>query len=580
MRWLKWCRVALVASATCSAYAACADETNVVATVTFNNGNGAVVYDGHGYGVDVAVTDPAEGAAVLFALGDSSGPTNTWSPTAPMFTNACKETVWVELSAVGYKTVTNSVAVVIEPRDIAEASVSSVPPRTYQYVPLQPEPASVQYNGLQLAAAVDYTLSWVSNDAPGTAAVLLVGQGNYKGTNRQEFAILPTVTASLKWKYAKDENGRFYAQVAIPWYAGYNDAISNMRLLFGDRYYKYGASLDEEQTAFFRISSMMDMKDENGNLYYMNAKTGDIYTEEFLQSGYKEVLRDGAVMGDPNYLNGKQVGTSSSFPSQKSTDYYDENGVANETAPEFSQTVKVNDEEISVKFATTQGQVVAYLVDPATEADPPWGREDCSRNYRAAPIEISSFAGLDGGERAAFGVSDSTMTNAPAFVPAEERKICLKIVDRDITAMEAIDNTNATLAWDEGGETFTFSLIAEVPWPFISNVATTQRVDGVIGVDFSFDVANSPELFCEEGIQPVFCISVMDNATGSNFVASAEALSGDVGTEAGSHIVTWDMDAQGFYLLPTNFTFWVSYVKNPVGTVFDPAGDAIGESFA
>ena len=552
----------------------------VAATVTFNNGSGAVVYDGQGHGVEVAVTDPAEGAAVLFALGDSSGPTNTWSSTAPMFTNACKETVWVELSAVGYKTVTNSVAVVIELRDIAEASVSSVPPRTYQYVPLQPEPASVQYNGLQLAAAVDYTLSWVSNDAPGTAAVLLVGQGNYKGTNRQEFAILPTVTASLKWKYAKDENGRFYAQVAIPWYAGYNDAISNMRLLFDDRYYKYGASLDEEQTAFFRISSMMDMKDENGNLYYMNAKTGDIYTEEFLQSGYKEVLRAGAAMGDPNYLNGKQVGSSSSFVSEKPTHYFDEQGAINREGTGFHDGVIVDGQNVQVKLSTTQGQVVAYLVDPATEADPPWGREDRSRNYRAAPIEISSFAGLDGGERAAFGVSDSTMTNAPAFVPAEERKICLKIVDRDITAMEAIDNTNATLAWDEGGETFTFPLIAEVPWPFISNVATTQRVDGVIGVDFSFDVANSPELFCEEGIQPVFCISVMDNATGSNFVASAEALSGDVGTEAGSHIVTWDMDAQGFYLLPTNFTFWVSYVKNPVGTVFDPAGDAIGESFA
>ena len=586
MRWLKWCRVALVASATCSAYAACADETNVVATVTFNNGNGAVVYDGQGYGVEAAVTDPAEGAAVLFALGDSSGPTNTWSPTAPMFTNACKETVWVELSAVGYKTVTNSVAVVIEPRDIAEASVSSVPPRTYQYVPLQPEPASVQYNGLQLAAAVDYTLSWVSNDAPGTAAVLLVGQGNYKGTNRQEFAILPTVTASLKWKYAKDENGRFYAQVAIPWYAGYNDAISNMRLLFDDRYYKYGASLDEEQTAFFRISSMMDMKDENGNLYYMNAKTGDIYTEEFLQSGYKEVLRAGAAMGDPNYLNGKQVGTSSTFASNKPTHYFDEQGALNSEGEGFKETVTVDGQYLEVKLSTTQGQLVASLVDPVTQADSPWATEPdvnyfiTNRFYRAVPIEISSFATLGGGERAAFGVSDMTMTNAPASVPPDERKICLKIVGRDVTAREAVDDTNALLVWNEDGETCKFPLLAEVPWPTISNVATTQRVDGVIGVDFSFDVANSPELFCEEGIQPVFCISVMDNATGSNFVASAEALSGDVGTEAGSHIVTWDMDAQGFYLLPTNFTFWVSYVKNPVGTVFDPAGDAIGESFA
>ncbi|MBQ9430830.1 MAG: SUMF1/EgtB/PvdO family nonheme iron enzyme, partial [Kiritimatiellae bacterium] len=87
---------------------------DIAATVTFNNGNGAVVYDGQGHGVEVEVTDPADGAAVLFALGDSSGPTETFGPTAPMFTNACDVTVWVEISAEGYFTATNSAVVKIE----------------------------------------------------------------------------------------------------------------------------------------------------------------------------------------------------------------------------------------------------------------------------------------------------------------------------------------------------------------------------------------------------------------------------------------------------------------------------------
>ena len=91
----------------------------VAATVTFNNGNGAVPYDGQGHGVEVEVTDPAEGAAVLFALGDSSGPTETFGPTAPMFTNVCDETVWVELSAEGYRTTTISAAVTVVPAPLA-----------------------------------------------------------------------------------------------------------------------------------------------------------------------------------------------------------------------------------------------------------------------------------------------------------------------------------------------------------------------------------------------------------------------------------------------------------------------------
>ena len=85
----------------------------VAATVTFNNGNGPVAYDGQGHGVDVAVSDPADGAALRFTLDDPSDPDTVWSESAPMFTNVCDETVWVELSAEGYRTATISAAVTI-----------------------------------------------------------------------------------------------------------------------------------------------------------------------------------------------------------------------------------------------------------------------------------------------------------------------------------------------------------------------------------------------------------------------------------------------------------------------------------
>ena len=420
--------------------------------------------------------------------------------------------------------------------------------------------------------------SEVSKSYNHVATMQTNGRSGIVGTN-----ILPEVTATLRWKYEKNTNGWFCAQVAIPWHEGYNEAISNLRLLIRDRYYTYGESLDEEQMTFFKIPHMMELVDDDGNRYYMNAKTGNIYSEEFLRSGYKEVLRDAAAMKDPNYLNGRQVGTTTSIISDTLGKYFDENGAINDDGINFRCALNNG---VEVKLSTTQGQLAAYLADPVTWDKPPWGMEEpwgtaesTNKTFRAVPIEFSSFSNLPAGERAVFGVSDLTMTNAPASVPMDERKICLRIVDRDIYAAEAIENiyADAWLAWDENGESRFNSLIAEVPKPSIANIAVAQREAGVAIVDFSFDVVNSPELFCADGIQPVFCISVMDNATGSNLVASAEALSGDVGAAAGSHNVTWNMDVQGLYLLPTNLTFWVSYVKNPVGSVFDPAADAAGE---
>ena len=559
-------------------------DSTIVANVTFNGGSGAVAYDGQGYGVEVAVSDPADGATVMYALGNVSGPTNTFSNTAPMFTNVCNETVWVEISATGYKTVTNHANVVITPLDISGASVAPIQPRTYGHFPAEPEPASVTYGGLQLGASTDYALSWESNNVPGTAVVTLVGQGNYVGTKRLEFTILqlPPLTATLRWKYAKDVDGCFCVQVAIPWYAGYNEKISNLRLLFDDRYYEYGEHLNEEQTAFFRISSMIKLKDDYDNHhYYMNVKTGDIYAEEFLQSGYKEVLHDGEAMRDPNYLTGKQVGTSSTFASNEPTHYYDEKGAINGEGTGFHEDIQVDGERIYVRLDTDQGRLVAYLANIDTEVREGWSPipddPSTNRTFRVVPIEILPFANLAEGDRAFFGVSDATMTNALASVPADERKVCLRVLGRGIAAMEAIDGTNAILVWEEDGEIRHVNLDAEAPWPSIVNVTVAQRDAGVAVMDFTFDVVNSPELFCPDWNQPFFSIIAMDNVTGSNYVAAAEALSGDTGIAEGAHAISWDMAAQGLdYLLSSNVTFKLSYSTMPEYCVLDLSGGERG----
>ena len=151
--------------------------------------------------------------------------------------------------------------------------------------------------------------------------------------------LYPDPSATLRWKYAKNANGWFCAQVALTWHPGYAAGITNMRLLFADRY-----------DAAERLS--------------------------------------------------------------------------------------------------------AYLVDPATVVDP-LGATETYRDieYRVAPIDLDSFSDLGAGDRAVYGVSDETMDSPLASVPKSERKICLRVPNRQLQTVGLfLGKQIAWLAWDEGGE--------------------------------------------------------------------------------------------------------------------------------
>ena len=151
--------------------------------------------------------------------------------------------------------------------------------------------------------------------------------------------LYPEPSATLRWKYAKNANGWFCAQVALKWHPAYADAISNMRLLFEDRC-----------DAFDRLA--------------------------------------------------------------------------------------------------------AYLVDPATVVDPLGATEEFEETtYRVSPIDLSGFANLAAGDRAVYGVSDETMASPLASVPKAERKICLRVPNRQLQTVDFVHNKIAWLAWEEGGRT-------------------------------------------------------------------------------------------------------------------------------
>ena len=416
----------------------------------------------------------------------------------------------------------------------------------------------------------------------GTAVATFAGQGNSAGTSRLGSAERPPVSATLRWKYAKDMGSCFCPQVTVTWYTNYNGVISNMRLLIPERYYDYGEHLNEEQTTFFGVSSMIKLNGNDGNLYYLNVETGNVYSEEFLQGGYREKMHDAADTRTPSELAGDEAGTISGWGG--STDvfkYFDEHGAINADGKSFNSDITVGGRTVTLEFAITKGRLVSRPAEFAAEIAPLVDLEDVdARPYCMVPIELSPFANLTDGERAVFGVSDATMTNAFASVPADERKICLPVVGRGITAAEAIYNARAYLAWDEDGETRTLRLDYNKPWPSIANITATQSVAGVPAVDFSFDVVNSPELWCPEWNQPFFSIIATDNVTGSNYIAAATALSGDTGLAEGAHSVTWDMGAQGLdFLLSSNVTFKVSYLNMPEYCVIDLSGGADAASY-
>ena len=262
----------------------------------------------------------------------------------------------------------------------------------------------------------------------------------------------PEPSATLRWKYAKNANGWFCAQVALTWHPGYAAGITNMRLLFADRYEDQEPlavikTLDDEQAAFFPDFRLIKLLGNDGKYYFVNDDTGKVYTESLVERGYREKLEE-----RPTVIDGDEAGSVSSWAGG---DSYITNGVLNAAGTGVSFTL-ASSGEVQVKFASTPrglGRRTAYLVDPATVIDPV-GTTETYRDieYRVARIDLDDFSNLGEGDRAVFGVSDETLAGKLDSVPKSERKICLRVPNRQLQTVEFLDNKIAWLAWDEGQE--------------------------------------------------------------------------------------------------------------------------------
>ena len=168
--------------------------------------------------------------------------------------------------------------------------------------------------------------------------------------------------------------------------ASVQEVVADMNAQIGDRYLFSGQSdttmpfqisgskksrgetktLSEAQVSFFNdvnddatVTQMLKLTGSDNKTYYMNVANGNVYTEDFVENGYKDKAVDGSKVAP-----GDEAGTASGWGG--STDvskYFDEYGVINAAGDAFEADITVGGEKVSLTFSTTQQYIVEYRGD-------------------------------------------------------------------------------------------------------------------------------------------------------------------------------------------------------------------------
>ena len=132
-------------------------------------------------------------------------------------------------------------------------------------------------------------------------------------------------------------------------------------------------TLDDRQTAFFTSASdndsadflhqMLSLEGSDGNTYYLNTLTGDIYTKEFVQEGYKDVV----ASGRSTVSAADRVGNITTSANFIKNNFKNTGEIVNDPvgAPgmgaNWSDTTAVPG--VTLKFSTVRQQIVTYSGD-------------------------------------------------------------------------------------------------------------------------------------------------------------------------------------------------------------------------
>lgn len=140
-------------------------------------------------------------------------------------------------------------------------------------------------------------------------------------------------------------------------------------------------TLDDKQTSFFNggappsqttssgeISQMLTLKGSDNNTYYLNTMTGNIYTKEFMDTGYLDKIAAGQTLVQA----GDEVATLAGWPggAENVSKYFDNRGVIKTAGgpppvplPVAGTPITVGGKTVNLKFATVSQNIVTYKGD-------------------------------------------------------------------------------------------------------------------------------------------------------------------------------------------------------------------------
>lgn len=132
-------------------------------------------------------------------------------------------------------------------------------------------------------------------------------------------------------------------------------------------------TLDEKQSAFFSgatgwgaenttVKQMLKLNGDDGNSYYMNVNTGDVYTEDFVKNGYKNEDKF-----DPAKQRVGNITAITNPPTAyKVSDHFDQYGVIKtdkDVGTNAKYQVTVDGKQVNLKLSTTKQYIVKYAGD-------------------------------------------------------------------------------------------------------------------------------------------------------------------------------------------------------------------------
>lgn len=136
-------------------------------------------------------------------------------------------------------------------------------------------------------------------------------------------------------------------------------------------------TLDEKQSAFFSgatgwgaenttVKQMLKLNGNDGNSYYMNVNTGDVYTEDFVKNGYKNEDKFDPLKQAIGNVTSGTIGVTQAYDVSKNFDQY---GVIKEGAAgsgegtDAKYTIKVDGKDVDLTLSTTKQYIVKYAGD-------------------------------------------------------------------------------------------------------------------------------------------------------------------------------------------------------------------------